>query len=175
MATMLSPLPRREFLKLLSQLGVACACGAAAVRLAAEEVKTNEPAAAKKLPELKTRAYCGLVCGDWCELFRATKADDPAAKRAVYAKWKWKEKFGVEFDPSQVFCYGCKAAGRPVNIAHSRCTVLKCSVERGLESCLQCKQLAECDKELWKNYPEFRKKMVELQQAYAATEGLQLI
>jgi hypothetical protein len=172
---MLSPLLRRDFLKLCGQFGIACACGATAVRLAAEEAKTTGPAAAKKLPELKTRAYCGLICGDWCELFKATKANDVAAKREVYAKWRWKEKFGVEFDPDQVFCHGCKAPGKPENIAHAKCTVLKCSVERGLESCLQCKKLAECDKELWKNYPDFHKKMVELQGTYAATEGLQLI
>ena len=51
---------------------------------------------------------------------------------------------------------------------------MKCSIERGFESCLQCRKLAECDKELWKNYPDFHKQMVELQQTYAATEGFQL-
>ena len=53
----------------------------------------------------------------------------------------------MEFDPDQVFCYGCKAPGKPVNVAHAHCTVLKCSVARGLESCLQCNKLADCDKD----------------------------
>jgi hypothetical protein len=171
---MLSPLPRREFLKRLSQLGVTCACGALVARLGAEDAPAAAPAAARTLPSLKARAYCGLICGDWCELLKATNANDPAAKRAVYEKWKWREKFGVEFDPDRVFCHGCKAPGKPVNVAHARCTVLKCSVERRFDSCLQCRKLAECDKELWKNYPDFHKQMVALQQTYAATEGFPL-
>jgi hypothetical protein len=166
---------RREFLRLCGQFGVACACGCVAVRLAAEEAKPAPPAAPKKLPELKTRAYCGLICGDWCELWKATQANDAAAKEKVYQQWKWKEKFGVEFTPEQVFCHGCKAPGKPENVAHARCTVLKCSVERGLDSCLQCRKLADCAKDLWKNYPDFRKQMVKLQQDYAATEGFRLI
>lgn len=163
---------RREFLKLCGQFGVVCACGCVAPQLRAEEAKLAAP---KKLPDLKARAYCGLICGDWCELWKATRTNDLTAKQKVYAEWKWKEKFGVEFNPDQVFCHGCKAPGKPVNIAHARCTVLKCSVERGLESCLQCGKLADCDKELWKNYPDFRTQMVKLRQDYVATEGLKLI
>jgi len=165
------PLPRREFLRRLGQFGVACAGCALASRLSAEETPPAAPAA-RKLPALKDRAYCGLVCGDWCELWRATRSDDPAAKRAVYEKWKWKEKFGIEFAPDQMFCHGCKAPGKPVNVAHARCTVLQCSAGRGFDSCLQCRRLAECDKDLWKNYPDFRGKMVKLQQDYVATEDL---
>ncbi len=163
------PLPRREFLRRLGQLGAACAGCALAVRLSAETAPAAAAApTAPKLPDLKDRAYCGLVCGDWCELWRATKSGDPAAKRVVYEKWKWKEKFGVEFDPAQVFCHGCKAPGQPANVAQARCTVLKCSVQRGFDSCLQCQRLAACDKDLWKDYPDFRSKMIELQQGYVA-------
>jgi hypothetical protein len=172
---MLSPLPRREFFKRLGQFGVACAGCALAYRLGAESAAgPGVPAAAPKLTSLKTRAYCGLICGDWCQLFTATKTGDPAAKRAVYDSWKWKEKFGVEFDPHQVFCHGCKAPGKPVNVAHARCTVLKCSAGRRFDSCLQCRRLAECDQELWKNYPDFRQQMLKLQQEYVSAEGLQL-
>jgi hypothetical protein len=174
MGVMHPPLPRREFLKRLSQFGVACTCGCLAVRLAAEEAKAGEPAARQKLPELKSRAYCGLICNDDCPLFKATKANDAAAKEKVYKDWKWKEHYGVEFNPDQVFCYGCKAPGKPENIGHAKCTVLKCSVERKLESCLECRKLAECDKELWKNWPDFHQQMIKLQQAYAATDGFKL-
>ena len=145
-----------------------------AVRLAAEQTQTGAPAPKKNLPELKSLAYCGLICNDSCPLFKATRTDDAAAKRKVYEEWKWKEKFGVDFDAALVFCYGCKAPGKPVNIAHSRCTVLKCTVERKLESCVQCRKLPDCDKELWKNYPDFHKQMVKLQQEYAAADGFAL-
>ena len=107
MGVMHPPLPRREFLKLLSQFGAACACGGMAVRLAADQAKPGGP----KLPDLKTRAYCGLICDDSCPLFKATRTNDAAAKEKVYTEWKWKEKFGVEFNPDQVFCHGCKAPG----------------------------------------------------------------
>ena len=171
MGVMHPPLPRREFLKLLSRFGAACACGSMAVRLAAEQATPGGPAAPQKLPELKTLAYCGLICDDRCPLFKVTRTNDAAAKQKVYEEWKWKEKFGIEFNPDQVFCYGCKAPGKPENIPHSRCTVLKCSAARGFDTCVQCRKLADCDKDLWKNYPDFHKQMVKLQQAYAATDG----
>jgi hypothetical protein len=170
---MTSPLPRREFLKLFCQFGIACGC--MAERVAAEQTQAGAPAPKKNLPELKTLAYCGLICDDRCKLFKATRTNDAVAKRKVYEEWKWKEKFGVNFDPDNVFCHGCKAPGKPENIPHSRCTVLKCSVGRKLESCVQCRKLAGCDKELWKNYPDFRTQMVKLRQDYVATEGLKLI
>ena len=170
MGVMHPPLPRREFLKLLSQFGAACACGGMAVRLAADQAKPGGP----KLPDLKTRAYCGLICDDSCPLFKATRTNDAAAKEKVYTEWKWKEKSGIEFNPDQVFCYGCKAPGKPENIPHSRCTVLKCSAARGFDSCVQCRKLADCDKDLWKNYPDFHQQMIKLQQMYAATDGFKI-
>jgi hypothetical protein len=168
------PLPRREFLKRLSQFGATCACGCLALRLAADDAKPGEMAPKKQRPDLKSRAYCGLICNDSCPLFKATRTNDDAAKAKVYAEWKWKERFGVEFDPTQVFCHGCKAPGKPANIAHGKCTVLKCTAERKLESCLECAKLARCDKELWQNYPDFRKQMLRLQQEFAATDGFKL-
>jgi len=168
------PLARREFLRRLGELGAVCAGCSLAVRLSAGTTTADAASAAPapKLPDLKDRAYCGLICGDWCELWRATKSGDPAAKRAVYERWKWQEKFGVGFDPEKVFCHGCKAPGKPVNLAHARCTVLPCASARGFDSCLQCRRLAACDKELWKNYADFHRKMVQLQQDYIAATGL---
>ncbi len=174
MGSMRPFLPRREFLKHLGRLGAACAGGCLAIRAIAGERSSGDPAPPRKLPDLRARAYCGLICNDQCPLFKATKDNDAAAKRKVYDQWRWKDRFGVEFNPDVVFCHGCKAPGKPRNIAKAHCTVLKCSTERGLESCLQCRKLAACDQELWKNYPEFQKQMVRLQQEYAATEGFTL-
>ena len=164
---MKSPLPRRDFLKYCGQIGAVGACCGLVNRLASEAAAPAQPAA-PKLPDLKDRAYCGLICDNGCPLFKATKANDPVAKKAVFEKWKWKETYGVEFDPNQVFCHGCKAPGKPENISHTRCTVLKCCVGRKLESCLQCVKLAGCDKDLWKNWPDFKKQMDKLQQDYVA-------
>jgi len=38
-------------------------------------------------------------------------------KRKAFALWKIKERYGVEFDPEQAICYGCKAKGEPVTIS----------------------------------------------------------
>ena len=84
MGVMHPPLPRREFLKLLSQFGVTCACGGMAIRLAAEQAKPGAPAAPEKLPDLKIRAYCGLICDENCPLFKATKTNDAVAKEKVF-------------------------------------------------------------------------------------------
>jgi Protein of unknown function (DUF3795) len=164
-------LQRREFLRQCARWGVAGACGCLVARLRAAD---PAPAAPKKLPALEDRAWCGLICGDWCPLYKATRADDAAAKEKIYREWKWKEKFGVEFEPAQVFCHGCRVpAGKPANVVQQRCTVLECCGRRGLASCLQCRKLAGCEQALWKDYPDFRRQMLELQRQYVA-EGLQL-
>ena len=164
------PLPRRAFLKLCGQLGVACCCGCGLARAAAE----TKPGAGK-LPDLKSRAHCGLICNEQCQLFKATVTNDPAAKEKVFKEWGWKEKFGMEFDPAKVYCHGCKPGDKPLNVAEAKCTVRKCNRERGLESCLQCRSLAACDKDLWKNWPKFREQMVQLQQEYLATGAVQFV
>jgi hypothetical protein len=170
---MKSSLPRRDFLKYCGQIGAVCACGGLVNRLSAEGA-APAPAAAPKLPDLKDRAYCGLICDNSCPLFKATKANDPVAKKTVFEKWKWKETYGIEFDPNQVFCHGCKAPGKPENVAHTRCTVLKCCVGRKLESCLPCGKLAGCDKDLWKNWPDFKKQIEKLQRDYVAAGRFEL-
>jgi len=170
---MKSSLPRRDFLKYCGQIGAICTCCGLVNRISAAGV-TSAPPATPKLPDLKDRAYCGLICDDSCPLFKATRTDDPAAKKVVFEKWKWKETFGIEFDPDRVFCHGCKAPGKPENLAHGRCTVLKCCVGRKLESCLQCGKLAGCDKELWKNWPDFKKQIDRLQQDYIAAGRFEL-
>jgi hypothetical protein len=170
---MKTSLPRRDFLKYCGEIGATCACCGFVNRLAAEGAAPAQPAA-PKLPDLKDRAYCGLICDNSCPLFKATQSNDPVAKKAVYEQWKWKEKFGVEFEADQVFCHGCKAPGKPVNIAHAKCTTLKCCVGRKLESCLQCGKLAGCDKELWKNWPDFKKHIEKLQRDYVAAGRFEL-
>jgi hypothetical protein len=167
---------RREFLKRSGQLGFACACGCGfPTRLSAEDVLAAESAPATKLPPLRSRAYCGLICTDRCPLRKATATNDTAAKKVVFEKWRWREKYGVEFEADKVFCHGCKPDGKPRAISVSACTVRACTTDRGLESCLQCHRLASCDKELWKNSPSFRQCMEKLQQDYVAAGDFTLV
>ena len=171
---MLSSTSRRAFLKNCGQLGVACAaCGLTSFASAAEPAPT--PAAPAKLPELHTLAYCGLTCDNRCQLFKATAANDVAAKKKVFDEWGLKAKYGREFDPEKVFCYGCKSPGKPRNESKTKCTVRACAIEREFDSCLQCKGLAACDKELWKGWPDFHKNMIKAQEAYVAAGAFALI
>lgn len=170
-------LPRREFLKRCGQLGLACACGAVIGRSLQAAAAATEDKPTEKLPALKSRAYCGLICDDRCELCRATRANDVAAKKALYEKWRWKERTGREFDPALVFCHGCKPPeGLPRNVAQTEtpCTVRSCAVERGFECCIQCKGLAGCDKELWKNWPKLKQQVEQWQKDYVAAGAVTL-
>ena len=70
------------------------------------------------------------------------------------------------FDERQAFCFGCKALDKPEGVVLQNCDVRPCAREKKLESCIECDELATCDKKLWARFPKFRDKMVELQQRY---------
>jgi hypothetical protein len=40
---------------------------------------------------------------------------------------------------------------------------------KGYECCIECKELTACDKELWKNYPQFKEKVLAIQKTYFGT------
>jgi hypothetical protein len=166
---------RREFLSRTTGFGLACACGCSLALVADAEEPASKSAPGPSTRPLRSRAYCGLICNDRCPLRKATVAEDATAKKAVFEKWKWHEKFGVEFDPAKVFCYGCKPDGKPRSIAMNACTVRSCATDRGLESCLQCTRLAECDKDLWQNSPDFRKRMQKVQAEYVTAGVFTLV
>ena len=70
------------------------------------------------------------------------------------------------FDQEQAFCYGCKALDKPEGVVLANCDVRPCARERKLEACIQCDDLATCDKKLWKTFPTFHDKVLEMQQRY---------
>jgi len=55
---------------------------------------------------------------------------------------------------------------KPLNINVNACTVRKCAVEKGLDCCIECNGLTACDKELWKSFPQFKEKVIEMQKSY---------
>ncbi|ACB74271.1 DUF3795 domain-containing protein [Opitutus terrae] len=129
---------------------------------------TAEDKPTEKLPDLKSRAYCGLICDDRCELYHATQAQDPAAMKAVHEKWQWKQKHGID-DPALCFCHGCKPTEKQsLNVMQQRCTVRVCAMKRGFDSCIQCQELVRCEKELWKNWPKFKQQVEQWQKDYVA-------
>jgi hypothetical protein len=153
-------LTRRGFLVRGSQAGISgclLLCGGKLLAM---------HASGKDLPDLKALTYCGYQCGLECILLKGTQNNDPDLKKQAYKEWGMKEKYGVEFDPEQIFCYGCKTEEKPKSLVLRNCTVRACAIEKKHECCIQCKELADCDEELWMRFPTFREKVLEMQQEY---------
>ena len=68
----------------------------------------------------------------------------------------------------QAICYGCKALDKPEGVAVARCTVRSCAREKGIDCCIECNELPECDRDLWSRFPTFRDQVVEMQKKYRA-------
>ncbi|HPG40114.1 MAG TPA: DUF3795 domain-containing protein [bacterium] len=163
---------RRDFLKHGAQLCAICAFSSCIKNGVAQgdPEKTDD-----KTPDPTKMTFCGYECTIQCELYKATLENNVELKKKVYTDWKMKERRGFDFDPALVFCYGCKVTDKPLNAVLEKCTVRKCAMEKKLAACIQCKALKDCDKELWTNYPEFKKQMLEVQVKYVSLSGKALL
>ena len=152
---------RREFLATGSKLGMACgfACLCPMSRLAAQDSYSS-------IPDPKKLNYCAYVCSADCALKVAGESDDVELKRAAYKQWKIKERYGLEFDPDQIFCHGCKTEEAEAGAAVGNCPVRKCAMERQLNGCIECWDLKTCDMELWKESPSFHNRVIRMQERY---------
>jgi hypothetical protein len=153
-------LKRRDFLTKCVKAGVAgCAL------LSSGNLFAQDPVKLKK-SDLKNLTYCGFTCNNQCTLYKATMENSMELKMKAFKEFKWKEKFNVDFDPDNIFCYGCKPKDKPLSIIVKACTVRKCTIEKGYDSCIECTGLNACDKDLWKNFPKFKEHIVEIQKKY---------
>jgi hypothetical protein len=169
---------RRQFLLGCAKCGGAgCALLALSRILPAQENAATKPGQDKKPLDLKALAYCGIpyaFCERQCALFKATRDNDVKLKKAVYEQWEMKKKFGVEFDPDKIFCYGCKPGDKPLKVGMAECPVRACPISAGLESCVQCTSLATCDKAFWRDWPNAFTSALALQARYKAQPGSML-
>jgi hypothetical protein len=170
---MKTQIKRREFISQGTKVGVAACC--------LMMLKSNAFGSAmiknmfgKEVPDPASLNYCGYQCPADCIFLKASLADDAELKQAAYDQWKIKERYGVEFDPEKIFCFGCKPKDKPEGVVLSNCTVRSCAVSKKVESCIQCKDLIECKKALWDQFPDFKLQMIELQKKYVAA-GNELI
>jgi hypothetical protein len=163
---------RRRFLKRCAKFGGAC-CALLAWnrRLPAEESPEKKRDQEKKPIDLKQLSYCGIPCVQVCELYKATVENDEKAKKLIYEQWNWKKKFGIEYDPEKVFCYTCKPGDKPLKVGLAACDVRNCGLANGVESCIQCNNLASCDKEYWKAWPEQHAAVKKMQARYRTQPG----
>jgi hypothetical protein len=157
-------LKRRDFISSCFKAGVTCCALSYGTALTAQDPATKQD----KKPDPKNLEYCGYKCPAECPMKKATVENNAELKKKAYADFKIKEKYGIDFDPEKVFCYGCKAGNKPSGIVTGSCTVRKCVIEKGYECCIQCNGLTKCDKELWTSFPKFKETVIEMQKTYRA-------
>jgi hypothetical protein len=158
---------RREFLSKSSKLGLICGVFACCPKVLTYGRLWGDDT----IPDPKKLNYCGYVCPDDCKMKMATLKDDVEMKKEVYTLWRIEEKYGIEFDPEKLFCFGCKSEGKPLGLVVEKCTVRKCAIEKGYDCCIECNDLTECDKEIWKTFPDFHNAVIEMQKKYRAAKG----
>ncbi|KPK84068.1 MAG: hypothetical protein AMS27_10945 [Bacteroides sp. SM23_62_1] len=125
-----------------------------------------------EIPDPKKLNYCGYVCPEDCPFLKGTLENDVELKKEAYKLWQIEERFGVEFDPEKIFCYGCKAEGKPDGIVLTNCTVRSCAMSKELDCCIECDNLADCDEDLWTRFPEFKNTVIEMQKKYRASQNI---
>jgi hypothetical protein len=153
---------RRDFVTTCFKAGVGCCAFAYGAKLSGQSTGFNQD----EKPDPKKLEYCGFKCPVGCPLKKGTSENNVELKKKGYETFNLKEKFGIEFDPDKVFCYGCKAKDKPVSLITGSCTVRSCVTEKGYECCIECDGLATCDKELWTKFPDFKKAVIDMQKKY---------
>jgi len=158
-------LKRRDFVTTCLKAGVTCCALSYGTTLSA----LNPGKRQDVKPDPKNLEYCGYKCPPDCPLKKGTLENDIELKKKAYAEFKFKEKYGIEFDADKVFCYGCKVRDKPLSLPVTSCTVRKCVIEKGHECCIQCDGLTACNKELWTNFPKFKDAVIDMQKRYKAS------
>jgi len=153
---------RRDFIATCFKAGLTCCALSCGASLAGQDPAKGQDAK----PDPKNLEYCGYKCPGDCSLKKGTLENNVELKKKAYADFKFREKYGIEFDPDKVFCYGCKTEDKPLSMPVNACTVRKCVIEKGYECCIQCEQLPKCDKELWTNFPKHKDNVIEMQRRY---------
>lgn len=120
-----------------------------------------------QVPDPKKLNYCGYTCPKDCVFLEASVKNDVELKKKAYETWEMKERFGVaEFDAEKIFCFGCKTTDKPIGIRLKKCDVRNCAIDKKLDSCIECKELSACEKDLWKKFPDFKKAVIKMQNDY---------
>lgn len=123
----------------------------------------------KEIPDPSKMNYCAYTCPSDCKFLQASKENNLEMKKEAYETWKVKERYGADFDPDQIFCWGCKTPDQPEGVILKGCQVRKCAIEKGFQACIECDQLTACDKDLWVRFPDFYKYVKEIQKVYSTS------
>jgi hypothetical protein len=158
-----SKLNRRDFIANSTKLGIAFCSFMIGSKLHAMDhpfALTDDEIDPKKLN------YCGYKCPEDCKFLKASLENDVELKKEAYKSWQIKERYGVEFEADKIFCYGCKNKEKPEGVVLVNCTVRSCAMEKEFDCCIECNELEKCNKDLWTRFPDFAKKVIEMQKKY---------
>lgn len=127
---------------------------------------TNFSHLQNEIPDPKKLDYCGYVCPSDCKFLEASVKNDINLKKEAYEIWEMKKRFNVEFEADKIFCFGCKNDDKPVGIRLQKCDVRNCCIGKNLDSCIECKELKSCEKDLWLKFPDFKNAVIKMQVVY---------
>jgi len=124
-----------------------------------------------EIPDPKKLNYCGYTCPKDCQFLEASLKNDTELKKKAYETWHIKERYNVDFDAGKIFCFGCKNSDKPAGVVMQNCTVRSCAINKKFDSCVECKELKDCDKDLWTRFPDFKKEVIKMQTIYFENRG----
>ena len=130
---------RRNFLKNSATTGAACCLMLGGANSFASTMFQDG-----EKPDPKKLNYCGYTCPKDCKWLIGSNNNDVALKQEGYKAWKVKERFDLEFDPDNMFCFGCKNEDQPEGFLLKRCTARSCAIEKGYDCCIECDELTSC-------------------------------
>jgi hypothetical protein len=87
-------------------------------------------------------AYCGLDC-EACAAYIAYMTDDQELREKTAREWG--EEHGIEVNPDDVNCTGCKGTGTQISFCSDECPIRICALERKVITCGHCGDYP-CDK-----------------------------
>jgi hypothetical protein len=124
-----------------------------------------------EIPNPKKLNYCGYTCPKDCQFLEASLKNDTELKKKAYETWHIRERYNVDFDADKTFCFGCKNSDKPAGIVMKNCTVRSCAINKKFDSCIECKELKDCGKDLWTRFPDFKKEVIKMQTIYFENRG----
>lgn len=85
--------------------------------------------------------YCGVDC-EKCDAYLATIHNDDALREKTAKLWA--ELNQAPILPEHINCQGCRMDGVKTVFCDALCTIRKCAMSKGVETCGACPEMAAC-------------------------------